>query len=242
MPRLINTILGKVKGTLNDLTFFYKNNVQFVKSRKKPHAKSWKNSVLAKNNRRQFANSHFFSKIITHEKEIYDLWKSANVKGSSPYFKVHSYNRTKCTHKGLTEKNVITPDSIPISVENLVMRKDTLSFSFKLFRKNNDYLSAPFSLFICAMLTNGIIPSNIDGVYADFLYKDITEEISEYTEVQITFNSRLSEFEIPNFKELYIFIAAAKKIDDSFEWSSTYTKMFDISAFNNKWYLDSEIK
>lgn len=80
MPRLINTILGKVKGTLNDLTFFYKNNVQFVKSRKKPHVKSWRNSIPAKNNRRQFANSHYFSKIITQEKDIYDLWKSANVK------------------------------------------------------------------------------------------------------------------------------------------------------------------
>lgn len=242
MPRLINTILGKVKGTLNDLTFFYKNNVQFVKSRKKPHSKSFRNSVLAKNNRRQFANSHFFSKIITKEKEIYDLWKSAKVKGSSPYFKVHSYNRTRCTHKGLTENNVVTPDSIPISVENLILRKDTLSFRFKLYRKNTDYLSAPFSIFICAMLTNGIIPSDLSGVYEDFYIVNIAEEISEYTDVHVAITNRLSEIEIPNSKLLYIFIAAVKKLEGSFEWSSTFTKMFDISSFNNKWYLDSEIK
>ena len=242
MPRLINTILGKVKGTLNDLTFFYKNNVQFVKSRKKPHSKSFRNSVLAKNNRRQFANSHFFSKIITQEKEIYDLWKSAKVKGSSPYFKVHSYNRTRCTHKGLTENNVITPDSIPISVENLILRKDTLSFSFKLYRKNNDYLASPFSLYICSLITKGGIPSDLSGVYEDFYIVNIAEEISEYTDVNVNINKRLSDIEIPNSKFLYIFIAAVKKLDGSFEWSSTFTKMFDISAFNNKWYLDSEIK
>ena len=242
MPRLINTILGKVQGTLNDLTFFYKNNVQFVKSRKKPHSKSRTKSVSAKNNRRQFANSHYFSKIITKEKEIYDLWNFAKVKGISPYFKVHSYNRTKCTHEYLTEQNAITPNGIPITVENTMLNKNILSFKYKLYRKFDDYLSAPYSLSVCTFISNGVIKSDLSGVDGDLKIIEVTDESPEFTEIELTILDRIIELDIPMFNYLHFFIAAVKKTNEGYEWSSTFTKMFDISGFGNKWYLDKVIK
>lgn len=242
MPKLFNTILGKVQGTLNDLTFFYKNNVQFVKSRKKPHSKSRTKSVSAKNNRRQFANSHYFSKIITKEKEIYDLWNFANVKGISPYFKVHSYNRTKCTHEYLTEQNAITPDGIPITVEDTMLVKNKLSFKFKLYRKFDDYLSTPYSLYVCTFISDGVIKSDLGGVDEELKIIEVTDENPEFTEVELNVTNRIIELDIPEFNYLHFFIAAVKKTNDEYEWSSTFTKMFDISGFQNKWYLDKVIK
>ena len=242
MPRLINNILGKVRGTLNDITFFYKNNVQFIKSRKKPHSKARTKSVPAKNNRRQFANSHFFSKIILTNKEIYDLWNFANVKGISPYFKVHSYNRTKCTHESLTEQNAITPIGIPIVVENIMLNKNKFSFKYKLYRKFDDYLSTPYSLYVYTFLNDGAIKSDMGGAYEEFKIVEIRDENSEFTEVEVNLPDRLNEIEIPLFNYLYFFIAAVKKTNGDYEWSSTFTKLFDISSFGKKWYIDNEIK
>lgn len=83
------------------------------------------------------------------------------------------------------------------------MQKDTLSFSFKLYRSDDDYLSAPFTLFIYVLLTNGVIQSHLSGVYGDLIKINIPVVNQEYTDVQTVFKERLWEIEIPNFKDLY---------------------------------------
>ena len=40
MAKLINTLLGKIKGTLGDITFFQRGNEQHIKPRKLPHTKT----------------------------------------------------------------------------------------------------------------------------------------------------------------------------------------------------------
>ncbi|MCX6158317.1 MAG: hypothetical protein NTY74_10110 [Ignavibacteriae bacterium] len=243
MPKLINTILGKIKGTLGDITFYYKDNEQRIKSRKLPHVKSQDNSIKAKNNRSKFAQSHFFSHELKLQPEIAELWKSIDIKGSSPYFKIHGFNRMKCTVNSLTEENGITPDSITLSVENLVFQRNSLSFDYKLYRKSEPYLQPPYKLYVAAYLTIGALSRKVRENSLHFRLTDINQEGTDFTSVSIDFLEALAEDDIPKLKNLYFFIAAVKKIpgEEKYEWSSSFGKIFDVAKFEKGWYNSIEL-
>ena len=243
MPKLINTILGKIKGTLGDITFYYKDNEQRIKSRKLPHVKSQDNSIKAKNNRSKFAQSHFFSHELKLQPEIAELWKTIDIKGASPYFKIHGFNRMKCTPVSLTEENGITPDSITLSVENLAFQRNTLSFEYKLFRKSESYLQPPYKLYAVAYLTIGTLSKKVRKDSLHFRTADIEEEGADFTHASIDFLEALAEKDIPKLKNLYFFIAAVKKIppEDKYEWSSSFGKIFDVSKLEKGWYNNIEL-
>ena len=244
MAKLINTILGKIKGTLGDLTFFQRGNDQHIKTRKHRHTKSQDNSELARDNRRKFAQSHYFAKRLKRQKEIADFWRTLDVKGDTPYFKIHGYNRTKCTHNSLTDKNGITPDSINLSVENLILKRNILSFSYKLYRTTEDYLKPPYRLFVAAYLNIGAMSQKLNNDSFHFQSVEINKEDSDLIDVNINFLEALSDVDIPELKKLYFFIAAVKYIPENnkYEYSSSFVKSFDISAFEKDWYTTTELK
>jgi hypothetical protein len=244
MAKLINTLLGKIKGTIGDLTFFQIGNEQRIKARKHRHGKWQSNSEKARDNRKLFTQSHFFAHELKLQPEIVDLWKTIDIKGKAPYFKIHGYNRTKGTPTSLTEKNGITPDSITLSVENLVFKKNTLSFDYKLFRKSESYLKPPYKLYAVAYLTIGTLSKKVRDDSLHFRTADIEEEGTDFTHASIDFLEALAEEDIPKLRNLYFFIAAVKKIqgEDKYEWSSSFGKIFDVSKLEKGWYNSFEIK
>jgi hypothetical protein len=244
MAKLINTLLGKIKGTLGDLTFFQRGNEQHIKPRKHRHTKSHENSELARDNRRKFAQSHYFAKKLKRQKEIADFWKTVDIKGDTPYFKIHGYNRMKCTHDSLTDKNGITPDNITLTVENLFLKRNALSFSFKLYRTSDSYLKPPYRLFAVAYLNIGTMSMKLNDDSFHFKTVDINEEDSDFTNVNISFLEALSDVDIPEYKKLYFFIAAVKFIpeNNNYEWSSSFFKSFDISNLSTDWSNTTELK
>lgn len=242
MAKLINTILGKIKGTLGDLTFFQRGNEQHIKTRKNRHSKSQDNSELARDNRRKFAQSHYFAKKLKRQKEIADFWRTLNIKGDTPYFKIHGFNRTKCNHNSLTDKNGITPDNITLNVDNLVLKRNVLSFSFKLFRTSEHYLKPPYRLFVAAYLNIGPMSQKLNNDSFHFQAVEINEKDSDL--LNVNFLEALSDVDIPKFKKLYFFIAAVKYIpeNNSYEYSSSFVKSFDVSDFDKDWYNSTELK
>lgn len=244
MAKLINNLLGKIKGTLGDITFFQRGNEQHIKPRKLRHRKSKYNSEKAKDNRSKFSQSHYFAKNLKLQHEIAAFWKSMKVNGKTPYFKIHGYNRMKCTVDSLTKETGITPVSISISVENLLLKRNTLSFSYKLFRTSDEYLKPPYKLFIVAYLNLGFMSRKVHKDSLHFLTTDIEVEDTEFTNVNITFLNTLSDVDIPALNKLYFFIAAVKTLPEinNFEWSSSFVKAFDVSSLGNKWFDSIEIK
>lgn len=244
MARLLNTLLGKIKGKVGSLTFFGSGNDQFLKPSKLPHKKSNMSSIPAKNNRKRFAQSHYFSKCIIKNPEIFDFWKLMDIKGKSPYFKMFGWNRNKSANNSLTENNGITPDSISLSVDSLTLNKSTLSFKYKLFRTSNSYLKLPYQLYVVAYLNIGEMSQKLHDDVSLLQIVNVEKETEEFTQVEVKFLDTLSDDSIPKYKKLYFFIAAVKKIPEKnkYEWSASYFKVFDIANLKKGWYNSVEIK
>ena len=167
-----------------------------------------------------------------------------NVKGETPYFKIHGFNRMKCTPNSLTSESGITPDSISIAVENLVLKRNSLSFSYKLFRTSEEYLKPPYKLFVVAYLNLGVMSRKVHKDSLHFRSTDVNIEETEFTNANINFLDTLSYVDIPELNKLYFFIAAVKNFPEknSFEWSSSFVKSFDVASLGNKWYEGIELK
>jgi len=244
MARFFSSVIGKVIGKLGSTTFFDRGGKSFVKPNKHEHRKSESNSVLAANNRKRFAQSHYFAKSLKRHKDIVAFWNAMTVNGDSTYFKLHGWNRTKCTVDSLTEKNGITPEGIPISVESLSLNKNTLSFKFKLLRTYKDYLLPPYQLYIVVYLNLGAMSKESHSDSSHLKIIDINIDSEDYTEVTLDFMDSLADSDIPDLNKLYFFIAAIKRVPGrvGFEWSSSFVKFFFITQLTKDWYNSTNIK
>lgn len=244
MAKFIPSAIGKIIGKLGATTFFDREGEHFAKSSKGEHKKSHANSVPAANNRKKFAQSHYFAKSLKLHKELAAFWNALQVKGSSAYFKIHGFNRMKCVVDSLTEDNGITPSGINIGVEDLSLNKNTLSFKYKLFRTYEGYLELPYKLFVAAYLNIEPMSLKEHDCVSHFRVIEVENESEGYTEINVDFIESLSENDIPDLNKLYFFIAAVKKIPgrSAYEWSSSFTKSFDVSNLEKGWYKSIELK
>jgi hypothetical protein len=244
MAKFIPSAIGKIIGKLGATTFFDREGEHFAKTSKGEHKKSRANSVPAANNRKKFAQSHYFAKSLKLHKELAAFWNAMNIKGSSAYFKLHGFNRMRCTFDSLTQDNGITPIGININVEDLSLNKNTLSFKYKLFRTYEGYMELPYKLFIVAYINIEPLSQKEHNYVSHFRSLDIQVESEDYNHVKVEFMESLADNDIPEMKKLYFMVAAVKKIPGriAYEWSSSFVKSFDISTFEKGWYNSFEIK
>lgn len=244
MARFISSAIGKIIGKLGSTTFFNRGGSSFVKPAKHEHRKSESNSVLAAENRKRFAQSHYFAKSLKKHKDVAAFWNAMTVTGQSAYFKIHGWNRTKCSVDSLTEKNGITPEGIPISVESLTLNKNTLSFKFKLLRTYKDYLLAPYQLYVVAYLNLGAMSKESHSDFSHLKIVDISDDNDDYIDVSFDFMDSLAMNDIPNLNKLYFFIAAVKRVPGrvGFEWSSSFVKEFFVTQLKKEWYNSTRIE
>ncbi len=232
MAYLIDKILGGIRGSIKDLTFYMKNGKQYVKSRKHKHAKSFRSSLKAKKNRLQFAQSHYFSKTLCKDIDIKMFWETLKLEGSSAYFKAHSYNRKRCTHENVTVNNGITPEGIPVNVKNISLSKNVLSFDFEILRSNDSEINPPYTVYAFLYLNEGTVTMKNQCFSAHLKSVDILEEGNGLTHADIVFADSLIARDIPECNHLFVFIAAIKHNGLNFEWTSSFCKKFDISAYS----------
>lgn len=230
MARFFSSALGLIKGKLGSVTFFSKDGKSFLKPNKKKHTKSIYNSVPANDNRRKFAQSHYFAKSIKRQKPLVDFWDAMKVKGTSAYFKMHGYNRMRTDRDGLTEFNSITPGGIHIDVNSLVLTKNNISFKFKLSRKFDDYLIPPYNLFVYAYINYGLSSKGIRSIDSFLEIIPVNAEDDGYTEINSKIFNGTSPKHFLQYNNLFIFIAAVKKVKskEGYEWSSSFFKEFDL--------------
>lgn len=244
MAKFIPSAIGKIIGKLGATTFFDRDGEHFAKPSKGEHKKSRANSVPAANNRKKFAQSHYFAKSLKLHKELAAFWNAINIKGSSAYFKLHGFNRMRCSVDSLTQDNGITPSGINIGVEDLSLNKNTLSFKYKLFRTYEGYMELPYKLFVVAYLNIEPLSQKEHNYVSHFRSLEIAEESVDYNPVKVEFMESLADKDIPELKKLYFFIAAVKKIPgrSAYEWTSSCSKSFDVSDIDKGWYNTIEIK
>ena len=244
MAKFIPSAIGRIIGKLGATTFFDRGGESFAKTSKHEHKKSRANSIPAANNRKKFAQSHYFAKSLKHHKELIKFWNALQVNGSSAYFKIRSFNGIKCNVDSLTESNGITPDGIKIAVEDLSLNKNTLSFKYKLYRTYEGYLVLPYQLFVAAYLNIEPMSLKAHNCISHFRVQDIAEESNDYTEIKFDFLESLAFDDIPELNKLYFFIAAVKKIPGrtGYEWSSSFVKSFDVSDFEKGWFNTTVLK
>ncbi|MFZ4591183.1 MAG: hypothetical protein ACOYN6_09315 [Ignavibacteria bacterium] len=244
MAKFIPSVIGKIIGKIGATTFFDRGGEHFVKPSKGEHKKSRANSVPAANNRKKFAQSHYFAKSLKLHKELAAFWNAINIKGSSAYFKLHGFNRMRCSVDSLTQDNGITPSGINIGVEDISLNTNILSFKYKLFRTYEGYMELPYKLFIVAYLNIEPLSQKEHNYVSHFRSLEIAEESEDYNQVKVEFMESLADKDIPELKKLYFFIAAVKKIPgrSAYEWSSSFVKSFDISTFEKGWYNSFELK
>ena len=244
MAKFIPSVIGKIIGKLGSTTFYDKEGQHFVKTSKREHKKSHATSVPAANNRKKFAQSHYFAKSLKLHKELAAFWNALQMKGSTAYFKLLAFNRMKCTFDSLTNDNGITPPGINISVEDISLIKNSLSFKYKLFRTYEGFIELPYKLFIVAYLNVEPMSQKEHSCVSHFRSLDVSEESDDYTDVNVDFMESLASDDIPDMKKLYLFIAAVKKIPGrtAYEWSSSFMKSFDISTYEKGWFNSTTLK
>jgi hypothetical protein len=243
MAKFIPSALGKIIGKLGATTFFDREGEHFAKPSKGVHKKSRANSVPAANNRKKFAQSHYFVKSLKLHKELAAFWNAIPVTGSSPYFKLHSFNKQKCNTDSLTQYNGITPDGINIDVKSLSLNKCTFSCKYKLYRTYDGYLELPYKIFVVAYLNIEPMSLKKHNCASHFRFVDITEESEDYTDIKLDFLESIAKNDIPEMKKIYFFVSAVKKIPGktAYEWSSSFVKSLDISDFESGWYKSTEL-
>ena len=69
--------------------------------------------------------------------------KTVDIKGNTPYFKIHGFNRMKCTVNSLTENNGITPDGIILTAE-----KDTVMVEYAMHGISNKIFVSKYQLYL----------------------------------------------------------------------------------------------
>ncbi|HSD64923.1 MAG TPA: hypothetical protein VLB50_14065 [Ignavibacteriaceae bacterium] len=110
--------------------------------------------------------------------EIKDIWKTANVEGSSPFQRMIKNNLKRVNNGVLTPSNIITPDGLPLTINSISVENNILKLGFNLPSIVNIHF--PANLFILFFFNKYDRPvfsmnSKIDEPSADGTYnKNIT--------------------------------------------------------------------
>jgi hypothetical protein len=208
MGKLVHRVLGDARGKVGNLVFKLYDGKVYISSHK-GFNKISKSSACV-NNRKKFAIAIKFSKAINSLSGLKEVWKQSKADGKRTYSKILSSNIDKILDGKLSKLNSIAPKGFKIDAKDLEFNQNSMSLSLKINDAENDYSNITFKLnFVIALLSTN---QNVDkqlfpylGLSVDFT----ADDISEYKNVTVNFNSAQSEL-IGMFEKAKVFLALTK--------------------------------
>jgi len=231
MATIKRSILGKFSGSAGDLVFVLRNGKRHFRSKPKPRDPDKPKSQKTLDNENAFAYTSLFVKEISKNKLLKFIWENSKLKGENYYGRIFSANRKAVNPSGLTLYNTITPESIYMKINSLVLDDDYFSLDYEIQRKVECSLQHPFHavsvLFLCNPHNSKRKPS------VSFLSFEIlvSEQFADKPNI-VTFKFNDSDKEtISEFQKGIIYLAFISNdlSPKSVEWTTTAAIEINIS-------------
>lgn len=130
MAKVKPGIFGPISGTVGEFVYRIRNGDQ-VKYRR-PVNQKISNSTKAVTARKRFAMNVNFSKFVNSFSGLKLIWKRAKIKASNPYQKIIKSNLMFTKKRGISVRNIITPPGIALTVEEVSINGDEISFTIPI--------------------------------------------------------------------------------------------------------------
>lgn len=215
-------ILGDFTGKLGNIVLKVKNGKQIAYFRSSTFNKS--NSKAAEEGRQNFKVSQHLSSALIKIPSLKQIWREAKVEGSSEYNRIIKYNRAQCKDYNLTTQNIITPPGgISLAVDSLNFSNTNISFTISNNSSGlSDILNSQSRFYVCIYAYEPI------KIKEQFKIITITKEIDEVP-ANNQFNISLNitqQHVLSKYQNTIVYLAAAKSLESTMRWTSTYAKGF----------------
>lgn len=214
-------VFGPISGTVGEFVYRIRNGDQ-VKY-KRPVNQKISNSPEAVTARSRFAMNVNFSRFVNSFPALKFIWKRAKVKGSNHYQKIIKGNSEFTKKCGISVRNIITPEAVPLTVEEVSIKGGEINFTIPVNSPElNDLVSdltiAHLILYFYEPKEEGAINYQLNSLVTQLPNKSVTGIYNIQLQIEEKIKNNFQDYQkVILYFALYNSNPKPKKI----YWSST---------------------
>lgn len=227
MARFEESAFGKLRGKFGNFV----SRLRYGKAYISPVPLKYNTkSEKVKTMRKVFSRRQRINHELRRCPKIRDFWRSLDVEGLNDNTKLMIRNKVFVAYERLLPGFGITPFSFDkISVKNIVIEDDYITFDFKLERANPKILQPPYDIF-CFFITDRFFEETIFGYtrnksfYSGIEFQTVEKE-NDDSYISLRFSQHYKVTQVKYLADKAYLMVAAVKFNDmknKYEWSDTF--------------------